>query len=349
MLTSEFDYTLPESLIAQVPAPERHDSRLMIVCYQSKEIIHTDFKSMSSYIDSESLLVVNNTKVFPARLYGHKDTGGVVEILLVRAVDEHCWEAMVRPSARIVPGTSIRLNGCDCLVTVDDRLPDGKRLVSFAAHVDPIQIAIQHGRMPLPPYIKRTASDDLHDALDIERYQTIFARDIGSVAAPTASLHFTQDVLHDLSKKNVRRAEVTLHVGPGTFKPVKTDMITDHAMDYEYYIIDAANAAAINDAHRQDKPIIGVGTTVVRTLESNADPSGVVYAGEGKTDLFIYPGYRFKLVNNMLTNFHLPKSTLLMLVCALAGKDLVMRAYRQAIEAKYRFYSYGDAMLLLNQ
>ncbi|RJP57290.1 MAG: tRNA preQ1(34) S-adenosylmethionine ribosyltransferase-isomerase QueA [Candidatus Auribacter fodinae] len=349
MRTEEFNYSLPESLIAQQPAKNRHDSRLMVLYYKSKKVVHSTFRDICSFLSPAHLLVVNDTKVFPARLLGRKESGGAVEILLVREVDGLRWEAMVQPSARVKEGTPVAIDGWNKQVSVEERLPGGSRLVQFPDECEPLDIAFQYGHMPLPPYIKRDVSDKEQSAFDFQRYQTIFARDAGSVAAPTASLHFTDTVLAELQERSVGIQHITLHVGPGTFKPVKTDTITDHVMDYEYYAVSQETERNINTHISNGGTVCGVGTTVVRTLEAISDESGRIHAGNGKTDLFIYPGYSFKIVRNMLTNFHLPKSTLLMLVCALAGSDFVLSAYHEAIREKYRFYSYGDAMLLLNQ
>lgn len=350
MFTGDFDYHLPPERIAQVPAQRRDESRLMVLRYKSKTITHCRFHDITSLLTPEYLLIINNTRVFPARLYAAKPTGGKVEILLLEPTAErNKWIAMVRPSARVAVGTSVRIDGSLLDVVIGDRTDQGQRIIAFNESVDPIRVAEQYGHMPLPPYIKRSESDTAYDELDMERYQTIFAKQNGSVAAPTASLHFTPEIMDHFARTQIQTAEITLHVGPGTFLPVKADRLEDHHMHSERFSIDVDAANLVNTAVDTGKKILSVGTTVTRTIESAADESGHIAPQTGQTDLFIYPDYRFRTVKNMLTNFHLPKSTLLMLVCALAGKDFVMDAYREAIREQYRFYSYGDAMLLLDE
>ncbi len=350
MLTAEFDYTLPSALIAQKPTLKRDHSRLMILYYRSGKIEHAQFYGIDSYLKSNHLIVINNTRVFPARLYAKKMTGGKLEILLIEPTEVFSrWIAMVKPSARIPEGTSVTLDGTSISLTIGEKTPHGNRTVDFGDGNDPIMIAERYGHMPLPPYIKRSRDTYEFDSIDHERYQTVFANTNGSVAAPTASLHFTDDILSRLKNRRIDISQITLHVGPGTFLPVKSDRIEDHYMHSESFSIDTKTAEHINSSITAGKEVVAVGTTVTRTLESNTDSSGRITAGSGKTNLFIYPGYKFKTVNNMLTNFHLPKSTLLMLVCALAGREFVMEAYHEAIRERYRFYSYGDAMLLLDK
>jgi S-adenosylmethionine:tRNA ribosyltransferase-isomerase len=318
----------------------------MVVLYRSGRVIHSVFSKIDSFLSPDYLTVINNTMVFPARLFGKKTSGGKVEFLLVRAVDNHRWESLVKPYARIKEGSEISIDGWDQCVVIKKKLPDGRCIVDFGNRSDPIEVARRFGKMPLPPYIKRDKKDNQLDQIDQSRYQTIFARHVGSVAAPTASLHFSPEIIERFKSRRMEFADLTLHVGPGTFRPVKTERVADHVMDYEYFSLSAESADKINAYTESNKHILPVGTTVVRSLESVADANGRVAQYHGKTNLFIYPGYTFKLVKNMLTNFHLPKSTLLMLICALAGKDLIMRAYHEAIARKYRFYSYGDAMVI---
>lgn len=344
MLTSDFDYHLPSELIAQEPTANRHESRLMVVCKKSKKIIITDFLKLDEFLSSEHLVVVNNTKVFPARLFAKKKTGGMVEILLVCSIEDASWEAMVKPSSRTKEGTVARIDGYEDDIIIGGFTDRGRRIVNFKHGTDVIELTKKYGKMPLPPYIKRE-KEDSHDDEDMERYQTIFAEKEGSIAAPTASLHFSEYVKTKLSKKNIKMTDLTLHVGPGTFVPVKTDLITEHKMEHETFSIDKNSVELINSYNK----ILAVGTTVVRTLETVADADGKLSSRSDSSNLFIYPGYKFKLVNNMLTNFHLPKSTLIMLVCALAGKELILEAYNKAISEKFRFYSYGDAMLILDE
>lgn len=349
MLTSDFDYVLPSELIAQSPAHERHESRLMVVYKNTQIIHHTRFYEIDSFLSSDYLVVVNNTMVFPARLFGRKPTGGKVELLLVSPVTATRWIALVNPSTRVQVGSSIAIDGWGKTVTIHEKLGDGKCIVDFGDKSDVRDIARRFGKMPLPPYIKRDSADSAQESLDRTRYQTVFASVEGSIAAPTAGLHFSPYIIDKFSHKHIEMTDITLHVGPGTFRPVKADEVTDHKMESEHFFLNDSSAEKINAYRSSGRHILGVGTTVVRALETCARENGFLTPSHGATDLFIYPGYRFKLIKNMLTNFHLPKSTLLMLVCALAGKDLILEAYRQAVEHKYRFYSYGDAMLILDK
>ncbi len=350
MLTADFDYTLPPDLIAQQPTARRDQSRLMVLKYRSQQIEHAHFSDIDSYLTPNHMLVINNTRVFPARLYAHKTTGGKLEILLIEPTDKFSrWVAMVKPSARVPVDSIVTLENSSITVTIKQRTSHGNRIVDFGDGIDPIALAEQYGHMPLPPYIKRSSESDEYETLDHERYQTVFAEINGSVAAPTASLHFSEKILDTLQNNKIDVAQITLHVGPGTFQPVKADRLEDHLMHSESFTIDPQTADQLNRSIDAGKQLVSVGTTVTRTIESNANDAGHIRSGSGKTDLFIYPGYKFKAVKNMLTNFHLPKSTLLMLVCALAGKQFVMEAYHEAIRERYRFYSYGDAMLLLDK
>ena len=334
MEVSEFDYYLPEELIAQKPVEPRDSSRLMVVHRDTGKIEHRIFRDIVDYIDKGDLLVLNTTKVIPARLLGRKETGAKIEIFLLGKVKKGIWKCLVKPGSKVKIGTKILIG--DLTATCLERLPDGTRIMEFDPKDD--SVIFSHGKTPLPPYIKRE--------IPFERYQTVYAKEEGSVAAPTAGLHFTERLLQKLRDKGVRIAEVILHVGLGTFRPVKTQKVEEHRMEEEYYKVPEATVKAIEETLRNGKRIIAVGTTVVRTLETIARlPKRKDY--EGKTDLFIYPPFEFKLVSALVTNFHLPKSTLLMLVSAFAGKDLILKAYKIAVEKKYRFFSFGDACLIL--
>jgi S-adenosylmethionine:tRNA ribosyltransferase-isomerase len=330
MKIKEFEYHLPEELIAQYPLRERDRSRLLILDRASKEIIHARFYEISNFFKAKDVLVINNTKVFKARLKGKKPTGGAVELLLIKEQAEGIWESMVSPSRRVRSGTQVILKddvyakilekkGARCLVAFN--IPSDKVITDF-------------GVVPLPHYIKRSAIPN-----DEKKYQTTFAKKTGSIAAPTAGMHFSQEVLKTCREKGVRLTEITLHIGPGTFKPIRTEEIEDHVMEPEYYDISRDSINSINNASR----IISVGTSVCRTLETFAR----THDTEGSAELFIYPGHKFKMVDCLVTNFHLPGSTPLLLVCAFADKDLIFKAYQEAIEKKYRFLSYGDAMLII--
>ena len=349
MKTADFDYILPEHLIAQSPAAKRHDSRLMVIRKKSRSIDHLKFIDLPDVLSPDYMIVINNTKVFPARLKAKKTTGGQVEVLLIRQTSENRWLSMVKPSAKLPEGTIVTIDNSDKTVKICDKTIDGKRFVEFPQGEDAISIAHQFGITPLPPYIKRDNTSKKQIDQDKQRYQTIFADKEGSVAAPTASLHFSDQVMEKLKNKNIPFAELTLHVGPGTFAPVKSQSIHDHVMEFEYFSLPKKSVDKINDHVKAGGKLLPVGTTVVRTLESVTNNDGFINKTSGKTDLFIYPGYQFKLIKCMLTNFHLPKSTLIMLVCALADKELILKAYQTAVQEKYRFYSYGDAMLILDE
>jgi len=346
MKLKEFDYELPPSLIAQGPLPERDASRMMVVNRKTGEILHSRFGAFPTYLEGGDVVVVNNSRVIPARLWGKKRTGGRVEILLLaqredRGPYRRCWEALLKPTKGLGPGEKLTWEGGN-EVTLRGRIDEKKWLLEFTTTIPFDDFLAREGVTPLPPYIKRKEGNGFL-YLDRERYQTIYARHPGSVAAPTAGLHFSEGVLSAIPERGAQLVEITLHVGYGTFKPVKTEEIEKHRMEEEYYEITKEAAQRINDAKR----VIAVGTTCVRTLESATDEEGRVRAGKGITGLFIYPGYRFKRVNVLLTNFHLPKSTLYLLVCAFAGIELIRKAYRMAIEERYRFYSYGDCMLII--
>jgi S-adenosylmethionine:tRNA ribosyltransferase-isomerase len=338
MLTSEFDYLLPEDRIAQVPAP-RGSSRLLVL-EESGAIRHCRISELPRLLEAGDLLVVNNTKVIPARLFAHREvTGGRVELLLVERLDPTEWLALVKPGRRARPGTRLLLEpGLEVEVMGKDE--SARYRLRFSAPIEPHLDRLGH--VPLPPYIKRADRPD-----DYTSYQTVFARAEGAVAAPTAGLHFTRRLLDELLQGGIGVAEVTLHVGLGTFKPVTVERVEQHRMDAEGYELPEPTAAAIRATRQRGGRIVAVGTTVVRTLESVAGrEGGDIVAGRGTTDLFITPGYEFRVVDRLLTNFHLPRSTLLMLVCAFGGREPVLTAYHEAIEAGYRFYSYGDAMLV---
>lgn len=348
MKLADFDYTLPEDLIAQEPASERDQSRLMIVDRRSGSIRHTIFNTLHRYLQKGDVLVVNNSRVIPARLTGKKATGGRVEVLLLSRKSggtsrQQSWEALLKPAKSIRPGMEVRFaEGCEARVI--SRISEKKWLLDFTAPLPFEEFLEQLGAPPLPPYIKRRGEGTQRQSItDRERYQTIYAQSPGSVAAPTAGLHFSPAVLTALEGQGVPVAQVTLHVGYGTFSPVAEEDVEDHRMEEEQYEISAAAAEIINHAER----VVAVGTTSTRTLEAAADEQGMIRAGRAATDIFIYPGYRFKRVNALLTNFHLPKSTLYLLVCTFADRELIREAYRQAIAERYRFYSYGDCMLIL--
>jgi S-adenosylmethionine:tRNA ribosyltransferase-isomerase len=341
LTTSDFDFELPDALIAQEPPERRDESRLMIVDRASGAITHKRFRDIVGLIPADDLLVLNTTRVFRARLLGTRDSGSPAEILLLKSLDSDRWEAMVHPGAKLKPGRAVHIApGFD--VTILDRTDRGTRIVQLTAEGSISDAIERHGHVPLPPYIARGDR-----AADAERYQTVYANENGSVAAPTAGLHFTNEILTALASKHVRRADVLLHVGAGTFKPVEADDLAAHEMHEEWYRVTPETAAAVNDTRAAGARVWAIGTTTVRTLESVVDLSGCVRAGEGETRIFIHPPYAIRSVDHLVTNFHLPRSTLLMLVSAFAGLDLMREAYSMAVKEKYRFYSYGDAMLIL--
>lgn len=339
MKVADFDYFLPQELIAQYPIEPRDNSRLLVLQKDEGSIEHKKFNEVCDYFVEGDVLVLNTTKVIPARLLGIKtSTGAKVEIFLLKQIELNTWEVLARPSKRIPEGAKIEFApGFECVILND--LGDGKKLARFEFEGDFFALLDLYGEMPLPPYIKEELEKK-------DRYQTVYANVIGSVAAPTAGLHFTSEILDKLRTKGVIITEVLLHVGLGTFRPVKVDDIIDHKMHSEYYEITENTAVIINSAKIENRRVFGVGTTTVRTLESAA-MDGKVKHGVGWTDIFIYPGYNFKIIDCMITNFHLPKSTLLMLVSAFAGKENVLQAYHEAIKQKYRFFSFGDAMLII--
>lgn len=345
MLVSEFDYNLPEELIAQTPSKKREDSRMMVLDKQAQTIEHKHFYDIVDYLDDNCILVLNNTKVIPARLYAHKETGALIEIFLLKEHDNKQWEALIKPAKRVKEGMTLKV--ADCLsVKMLKRLDEGKWLIELIYEGILYEVLDKVGNIPLPPYIERKMTDDERKSLDYERYQTVYAKNEGSVAAPTAGLHFTKEILEKLKAKGVEIAYVTLTVGLGTFRPVKCEEITDHKMDSEEFEISQETADAINKAKSMGKKLVAVGTTSVRTLETAYQQFGEIKVCKSASRLFIYPPYEFKVVDNLITNFHLPKSTLLMLVSALEGKEFIFKAYEEAIKNKYHFYSYGDCMLL---
>ncbi len=338
---SKFDYDLPESLVAQEPPEQRGDSRLMVVRLGSDKLEHRCFSDLLNYLNPGDILVVNDTKVLPARLLGKKeDTGAQVEVLLLKRLFGNRWESLVRPGKRLKAGSRVTFGGGLLKCQILDSTDYGGRIVQFFYEGSFEEVLDRVGVMPLPPYIKKPL-------LDRRRYQTIYARQAGSAAAPTAGLHFSHQLLGRIAAMGVNVATVLLHVGLGTFRPVEVEDIRRHHMHAEYYEIPEPSVAAIEKARARGGKVIAVGTTTTRCLESASGDGGSVRSGSGWTDIFIYPGYRFKAIDGLITNFHLPKSTLLMMVSALAGREKILRAYREAIRENYRFYSFGDAMLII--
>jgi S-adenosylmethionine:tRNA ribosyltransferase-isomerase len=342
MRIKEFDYHLPTSLIAQYPSPQRGETFLMVLHRQNGMIEHRAFRDMTQYLNSSDLLVLNNTRVLPARLVGKKETGGRIEMLLIPSWNgrKGGWQALIKATGKVKPGTRIQFEqGLEGEV---EEVKDGKGRVHFTYQGEVMDILQKIGHIPLPPYIKRE-----DEPLDKDRYQTVFAERDGSIAAPTAGLHFTNALLQSLKENGVRTTTITLHIGIGTFAPVKACDVEDHAIEAEWIEISEQTAREIEETKAHGGKVISVGTTTTRALESFSDGRGGIKSGKGMTSLFIYPPYRFRVIDGMVTNFHLPKSTLILLVSAFAGKDLLMKAYQEAIRREYRFYSYGDAMLIL--
>ncbi len=339
MELSEFNYDLPQELIAQVPIKDRDQSRLMVLDRKNQTIDDKIFKDIIDYLEPGDCLVRNNTKVIPARLYGKKDTGANVEFVLLKNIEGNIWEAMVRPGNKLHQGAKVIFGDGLLEAEILDTLPDGTRKVEF--HYEGIfnEILDKIGLMPLPPYIHESLKEN-------DRYQTVYAKYEGSAAAPTAGLHFTPELLKRIEEKGVKIANVTLHVGIGTFRPVKEEKIEDHHMHTEHYYIKQEDVDKINSTKLAGKRVICVGTTSCRTIETIADENGLVKECEGDTGIYIYPGYKFKCMDGIITNFHLPESTLIMLISAFAGKDYVMKAYKHAVDEKYRFFSFGDAMFI---
>jgi len=340
LLKSDFYFDLPEELIAQDPLEDRSSSRLLVLDKHTGDVEHRGFRDILDYLQAGDCLVINNTKVIPARLMGEREgTGASIEVLLLKRKENDVWETLVKPGKKAKPGTKIAFGNGLLVGEVVDVVEEGNRLIQF--HYEGIfeEILDQLGQMPLPPYIT-------HQLQDKNRYQTVYAKHDGSAAAPTAGLHFTPELLEAVKAKGVEIAEVTLHVGLGTFRPVKEDNLLNHHMHSEFYNIEQSEADKINKAKSEGKRVISVGTTSTRTLESAADEDGRLKACNGWTEIFIYPGYKFKVIDGLITNFHLPESTLVMLVSALAGREHVLAAYAQAVEEKYRFFSFGDAMFI---
>lgn len=342
MKTSDFYFDLPEAQIAQVPLEDRTSSRLMVLDKKTGETSHHHFYDIIDYLNAGDCLVLNDTRVLPARLFGMRPTGGKVEILLLTRKDEKRWEVLVKPGKKARPGDEIIFGDGILKAKVEEVIEDGNRIISFDYQGIFEEVLDRLGEMPLPPYI--------HEKLeDKERYQTVYSKHEGSAAAPTAGLHFTKELLQKIKDKGIKIAYVTLHVGLGTFRPVKEEDILKHDMHSEFYRIDEENARLINETKAAGGRVISVGTTSTRTLESNADETGKITAGSGWTKIFIYPGYTFKCIDALITNFHLPESTLIMLVSALAGREHVLAAYNEAVKEGYRFFSFGDAMFITDQ
>jgi len=340
MKTSDFYYDLPKELIAQDPLEDRSSSRLLHLSMKDGSVEHRHFTDILDYLKKGDCLVINDTRVIPARLYGHKEeTGALIEILLLKRRENDIWECLVKPGKKARPGARIVFGNGILTGEITDIVEEGNRLIQF--HYEGIfeEILDQLGEMPLPPYIT-------HKLQDKNRYQTVYAKHDGSAAAPTAGLHFTEELLEKVKEKGVNIAHVTLHVGLGTFRPVKVDDVEQHHMHSEFYMVEEDQAKLINDTKKQGGRVISVGTTSCRTLESATDENGILRAGSGWTEIFIYPGYRFKMIDGLITNFHLPESTLMMLVSALAGKERIMAAYEEAVQERYRFFSFGDAMFI---
>lgn len=337
---SDFYFDLPEELIAQDPLEDRSSSRLLVLDKETGETSHHIFKEVINYLNPGDCLVLNNTKVIPARLIGHKeDTGAAIEVLLLKRKENDIWETLVKPGKKCKPGTKIVFGEGLLHATVLETVEDGNRLIRFSYEGIFEEILDKLGEMPLPPYIT-------HKLQDKNRYQTVYAKYEGSAAAPTAGLHFTKELLKQIEEKGIDIAYVTLHVGLGTFRPVKVDNILEHHMHSEFYQVTKEAADKINKAKKEGQRVICVGTTSCRTVESAADENGMVKEGCDNTEIFIYPGYKFKVLDALITNFHLPESTLVMLVSALAGREHILNAYEEAIREKYRFFSFGDAMLI---
>ena len=339
MKTADFDYELPQELIAQTPLERRDASRLMTLDKNTGRTGHHHFYELPQFLRPGDCLVLNDSRVLPARLIGHRPTGGACEVLLLVDKGEGLWECLVRPGRKLRPGAEVIFGQGQLTATVEGELEDGKRLVRFHYQGIFLEILEQLGKMPLPPYIKAELADN-------ERYQTVYSKVMGSAAAPTAGLHFTPELLEQIREMGVRVCYVTLHVGLGTFRPVKAEDIQDHEMHSEFCMISQETADLINQTKREGGRVICVGTTSCRTVESFAAEDGTMTQRSGWTNIFIYPGYRFKVLDALITNFHLPQSTLIMLVSALAGREHVLSAYREAVEERYRFFSFGDAMLI---
>lgn len=340
MKVSDFYFDLPDELIAQVPLEKRDESRLMVVDKATGNIEHRKFKNIIEYLEEGDCLVLNDTRVMPARLYGHKEeTGAKMEFLLLRRIEKDTWEILVRPGKRAKVGNRFDFGDGKLKAEIIEVLENGNRIVRFEYEGIFEEVLDALGEMPLPPYITEKLQDK-------ERYQTVYSNEVGSAAAPTAGLHFTEELLEEIKKRGINVAFVTLHVGLGTFRPVKTENVEEHEMHSEHYYMSQETADIINKTKANGKRVIAVGTTSNRTLESIADENGKVMEKSGYTSIFIYPGYKFKVVDALITNFHLPESTLIMLVSAFANRDIIMNAYEEAVKERYRFFSFGDAMFL---
>ncbi|WP_291650493.1 tRNA preQ1(34) S-adenosylmethionine ribosyltransferase-isomerase QueA [Clostridium sp.] len=340
MKVSDFDFYLPEELIAQHPLEKRDSSRLMVLDKKTGEIEHKSFHDVIEYLNEGDTLVLNNTRVMPARLIGEKEgTGGKIEFLLLKRIEGDKWECLAKPGKRAKIGQKFTFGEGKLTCTVVDIVEEGNRIIEFSYDGIFEQVLDELGEMPLPPYITEKLEDK-------ERYQTVYSKEKGSAAAPTAGLHFTEELLNEIKAKGVNIAYLTLHVGLGTFRPVKVEDINEHIMHSEYYHLDKENADLINKAKKRGNKVIAVGTTSTRTLETIGDDNGFVKEQSGWTDIFIYPGYKYKVIDELITNFHLPESTLIMLVSALSGKENVMKAYNEAVKEKYRFFSFGDSMII---
>ena len=340
MKTSDFYYDLPEELIAQTPLQRRDASRLMVLNRETGEVTHRHFYDILEYLTPGDCLVMNDSRVLPARLLGNRPTGGAVEVLLLRDLGEGCWECLCKPGRKMQPGNQVIFGGGELTATVEAVQEDGNRLIRFHYEGIFLEVLERLGKMPLPPYIKAELEDQ-------ERYQTVYSREVGSAAAPTAGLHFTRELLDKIREKGVKTAFVTLHVGLGTFRPVKAEEIADHHMHAELCMISQETARILNETRKSGGRIICVGTTSCRTLESLVNADGSFTPKSQWTEIFIYPGYSFRAMDGLITNFHLPESTLVMLVSAFAGREHVLNAYKEAVEQKYRFFSFGDAMCIL--
>lgn len=339
MKTSDFDYFLPEELIAQTPLQKRDESRLLVMDRETGELEHRHFYDILDYLNEGDTLVVNNSRVLPARLLGHRPSGGAVEVLLLKDKGDNVWECLTKPGKKTGIGQTVIFGDGELTCEVVDALEDGNKLVKFSYEGIFLEVLERLGRMPLPPYIKA----ELQDA---ERYQTVYSKVNGSAAAPTAGLHFTNELLEKIRQKGINIAEVTLHVGLGTFRPVKVDNVQEHHMHSEFCMMDEATALLLNETKKNGKRVICVGTTSCRTLESLVNEDGTFSAKSAWTDIFIYPGYTFKAMDALITNFHLPQSTLVMLVAAFSSRENILGAYKVAVEEKYRFFSFGDAMFI---
>ena len=336
---SDFYFDLPQELIAQTPLRQRDASRLLDLDKTTGDMIHRHFHDLPDLLEAGDCLVMNDSRVIPARLFGHRPTGGSVEVVLLRDLGNREWECLTRPGRKTPPGTEISFGQGELTAQVVRAAEDGNKILRFDYEGVFLEILDALGHMPLPPYIKAELEDK-------ERYQTVYSRDPGSAAAPTAGLHFTPELLDMLSKKGLKLCYVTLHVGLGTFRPVKEENIEDHPMHAEFCVVPQETADTVNATHAAGGRVVAVGTTSCRTLESFTGEDGLLRAGSGWTDIFMYPGYRFKVIDALITNFHLPESTLIMLVSALAGRENILRAYREAVEQRYRFFSFGDAMFI---